>query len=189
MRGRTTNLTALSADTRDYFLKLPGYDTLRLVLARRAILVEGPSDELIVQKAFQMQYGMLPLEVGVDVITVGSLAFRRFLQIAELLETKVDVVTDNDGDATKLEERYSRYVNHPHIRIQYDTDNSVPSLEQQLLKANGRDTTNSIIGKKYQTDDEILSFLRNNKTECALRFFEAVTPWKAPEYIVRAISE
>jgi predicted ATP-dependent endonuclease of OLD family len=32
--------------------KLPGYDTLRLILCNKAILVEGPSDELIVQKAY-----------------------------------------------------------------------------------------------------------------------------------------
>ena len=37
----------------NYFKKLPGYDTLRLVLAKRVILVEGPSDELVVQRAYR----------------------------------------------------------------------------------------------------------------------------------------
>ena len=58
----------LSQDTRDYFMKLPGYDTLRLIMSKRTILVEGPSDELIVQKAYKAQHGRLPLEDGVDVI-------------------------------------------------------------------------------------------------------------------------
>lgn len=40
-------MTSLPADTQDYFRKLSGYDTLRVVLARRSILVEGPSDELV----------------------------------------------------------------------------------------------------------------------------------------------
>jgi predicted ATP-dependent endonuclease of OLD family len=99
--GKSTTLKSLDPATQDYFLKLPGYDTLRLILARRAILVEGPSDELIVQKAFQVLNGKMPIEMGVDVITVGSLAFKRFLDIAKILGTKVDVVTDNDGDVTK----------------------------------------------------------------------------------------
>src|SRR5262249_37025939 len=53
--GVTTTLKALTPETLDYFMKLPGFDTLRLILSKRAILVEGPSDELIVQKAFLMK--------------------------------------------------------------------------------------------------------------------------------------
>ena len=58
---KTFNLSQLSTETRDYFVKLPGYDTLRLVLAAKAILVEGPSDELIVQRAYLDKYGTMPL--------------------------------------------------------------------------------------------------------------------------------
>jgi putative ATP-dependent endonuclease of the OLD family len=50
-RGQTLRLSELDKDTRRYFMKLPGHDTLRLILARRTILVEGPSDELVVQRA------------------------------------------------------------------------------------------------------------------------------------------
>lgn len=46
-------MTVLTPDTYSYFKKLPGYDTLRLILAHRVILVEGPSDDLIVQHAYK----------------------------------------------------------------------------------------------------------------------------------------
>ena len=46
--GETMIMEDLSSDTKDYFMKLPGYDTLRLILSSEAILVEGPSDALIV---------------------------------------------------------------------------------------------------------------------------------------------
>jgi len=77
-----TNLSSLSEDTIEYFEKLPGYDTLRIVLCEKAILVEGPSDELIVQRAYKDVHGNLPIEDGIDVITVDSLAFKRYLEIA-----------------------------------------------------------------------------------------------------------
>ncbi|MEI7728352.1 MAG: AAA family ATPase [Verrucomicrobiota bacterium] len=93
-----TSLAKLPAETYDYFKKLSGYDTLRLILAKRTILVEGPSDELIVQKAFLTKYGKLPLGDGVDVINVRGLSFPRFLDIAKELAKPVAVVTDNDGD-------------------------------------------------------------------------------------------
>ncbi len=76
---QTTRISELPADTLRYFKRLSGYDTLRLVLAKRAILVEGPSDELIVQRAFLDKHGVLPMEAGVDVINVRGLSFKRFL--------------------------------------------------------------------------------------------------------------
>ncbi len=51
--GKTATLKDLTPETHDYFMKLPGFDTLRLILSRRCILVEGPSDELIVQRSVQ----------------------------------------------------------------------------------------------------------------------------------------
>ncbi len=80
--GKPLRLNELSPDTYEYFKKLPGHDTLRLILSKRSVLVEGPSDELIVQKAFFGRHGASPLECGVDVISVKSLAFKRFLEIA-----------------------------------------------------------------------------------------------------------
>jgi len=43
-----------------------------MILCRKAILVEGPSDELIVQKAYSKQKDRLPIEDEVDVISVGT---------------------------------------------------------------------------------------------------------------------
>ena len=40
-------LGTLDGDTQDYFRKLSGYDTLRLILAKSVILVEGPSDSAV----------------------------------------------------------------------------------------------------------------------------------------------
>ena len=60
-------LNKLPQDTQSYFKRLSGYDTLRVILAKKVILVEGPSDELIIQKAFLVKHGKLPIEAGVDV--------------------------------------------------------------------------------------------------------------------------
>ena len=63
MPKKTVRLNELSAETYKFFEKLSGYDTLRLILCKKAILVEGDSDELIVQKAFMIYNdGKLPIE-------------------------------------------------------------------------------------------------------------------------------
>jgi hypothetical protein len=136
-----------------------------------------------------MRYGKMPLEMGVDVISVSSLAFKRFLDIALLLNTDVDVVTDNDGDVEKLERNYADYINAGNIAILFDGDTSYRTLEPQLVKANGRDLVNTILGKSYTTDEDLLKYMQDNKTECALRFFETTLPWIVPEYIANAVSQ
>jgi len=187
--GQPVALTELPPDTKDYFLKLPGYDTLRLILSQRSILVEGPSDELIVQRAYKDKHSKLPLEDGVDVISVGSLAFKRFLDIATLLNLDVRVVTDNDGDVAALETKYAAYLNaeNTSIRILYDDDESCHTLEPQLLKANSIDTLNSILGTTYTDTLVLLKHMDRNKTDCALKMFETEKPWTSPDYIKHAV--
>jgi hypothetical protein len=187
-RAKSATLAALSPDTRKYFVKLPGYDTLRLILADRTILVEGPSDELIVQAAFRRRHGVLPMSAGVDVISVRALAFKRFLEIAALLDLRADVVTDNDGDPAAVAEKYKAYAGSERLRIRYDKDPGCKTLEPQLLKANGLEVVNKILGTTYKSDADLLDFMSKNKTDVALGFFETNEDWKAPPYIEEAIA-
>ena len=187
--GQTATLAGLTPDTKDYFMKLPGYDTLRLILSKRSILVEGPSDELVVQRAYKDKHGKPPLENGVDVISVGSLAFKRFLQVAALLSLDVRVVTDNDGVVEALKSRYKDYLNgtHPTIKICYDGNVESRTLEPQLLKANSREMLNSILGTSHKDDAALLKYMDQNKTDCALKMFESKEDWVTPDYIANAI--
>ncbi len=185
-RGANITLKALKPDTQEYFMRLPGHDTLRLILAKHSILVEGPSDELIIQAAYKKLHGKLPLDRGVDVISVRSLAFKRFLEIAVLLNRPVSVVTDNDGDVAAVVEKYKDFT-QSNIRIHYDTDERYKTLEPQLLKVNGRPAVEKILGKEFPDDDALLGYMEKNKTDVALKFFSTTEPWKAPQYIVDAI--
>ncbi len=187
--NKAMTLDDLSLDTKKYFMKLPGYDTLRLLLSSTAILVEGPSDELIVQKAYRSQHGKLPLQDGVDVISVDSLAFKRFLEIGRILDLKIRVVTDNDGDVDAVKVKYKDYLNGQsrNIEILYDSDESYRTLEPQLLKANSLMVLNDVLGKNFETESELLEFMANNKTDCALKIFDSEKSITFPGYISNAV--
>lgn len=185
-RDNYLTLEQLPPDTYEYFMKLPGHDTLRLILATKAILVEGPSDELIVQRAFaDANNGKSPLEMGVDVISVKSLSFKRFLDIAKALKINARVVTDNDGSVAKLKRRYDGYIEY----ICYDDDESCKTLEPQLLKANSLQTLNVVFGTTFTADPDLLEFMSLNKTDCALKIFSSQQPIKYPRYILDAIQK
>jgi predicted ATP-dependent endonuclease of OLD family len=187
---KTLSLKDLSSDTQKYFKKLPGYDTLRLLIAKKAILVEGPSDELFVQKAYKQIHDRLPIHDGIDVITVRGLSFKRFLEIARITNSDVIVITDNDGDYEKnIKQKYVDYLNVPNIKICYDKDNNAKTLELQIAKYNELETMNQILGSDKKSQDNLIEYMLNNKTECALKIFDSLIDIIIPDYIRNAIEE
>ncbi|MBI4718127.1 MAG: AAA family ATPase [Planctomycetes bacterium] len=181
--GQPTRITDLSPDTVRFFKKLPGFDTLRLALAESAILVEGPSDELILQRAYQDKHGRLPIEDGIDVISVG-LSHNRFAELAIRLGRRVWLVTDNDGrslDAVK--ERFSKYLVENKVTLHTADDPKLNTLEPNIVKANNLRTLNSALGVKYATKDDVLRAMLADKTAWALAIFESDTKLHMPQYI------
>lgn len=188
----------------EFFKKVSGYDTLRLILCKKAILVEGDSDELVVQKAYQSQNnGRLPIEDQIDVISVGT-SFLRFLELADALKLSVAVVTDNDGDVAGLEKKYADYIKEnkkDKITICYDQVEDTGTLkigekpynyntlEPKILKANGNNITlfNSILGTDYSTIEDLQKYMKHHKTETALAIFNTNEEVVFPAYIMEAI--
>ena len=183
----------LPSDTYKYFQKLAGYETLRLILSNKAVLVEGPSDELVFQKLYKQESNdKLPIEDGIDVISVQSLAFKRFLDIANLLNKNVAVITDNDGDFdTNITHKYQGYLGLTHIFISADNKNDLNTLEPQFFDVNKHDLSKlrSVIGypTTYTENQQIINYMINQKTDWALKLFESDIILEYPIYIKRVV--
>ncbi|RYZ93178.1 MAG: hypothetical protein EOP06_01895 [Proteobacteria bacterium] len=186
-RNGCMTLQDLTDDTRDYFLKLPGHDTLRMILSKRVILVEGPSDELVVMKAYKKVHGVLPLEHGVDIVSVKSLAFKRFLEISKLLKIAVAVVTDNDGSIDTLKSKYLGFLDIAHIQICFSSDETLKTLEPQICAKNSLANLNLALNKKFNSVDEVCEYMSINKTDSALAIFNSKIDLNWPDYILKAI--
>ncbi|WP_077614296.1 ATP-dependent nuclease [Caenibacillus caldisaponilyticus] len=187
---RNGTLNELPQDTKEYFQKLPNYDTLRFILSKKVILVEGPADELIVQRAYYQKYKKLPLDDGIDIISVNGLSFKRFLDIAKLLHIDTVVVTDNDSDFEKnIIKKYKDY-EVENIKFCYSRDNDLNTLEPQVLKCHSGnyEKLKVILGKPDKSEDELLHYMSNNKSEWALKvFLNKTIELNFPEYIYDAI--
>ena len=189
----TTKFDELPEGDADYFEKLPGYDTLRLILAKKAILVEGPSDELIVQRAYKDKYDLLPIEDGVDVISVRGLSFKRFLDIAIRLNKRVTVVTDNDGNyETRVRKKYQDYENIDCIKVFASDNENLKTLEPQFVEVNRDKLTEirKLVGiseTDYPAQINVSDYMEDNKTEWALAVFNSDKTFSYPAYITEAI--
>jgi putative ATP-dependent endonuclease of OLD family len=190
--NKILKLDNLSHDTYNFFKKLAGYPTLRLLLCKKAVLVEGDSDELIYQKAYLVKNKKLPIQNGIDVVSVG-LSFKRFLEIAAHITIKVAVITDNDGNVEdKVIKKYKDYEKCKNIKMFFDTDNKLNTLEPQFIKANDKSLkilcdAIGINYDKYNDFDKINSYMQNNKTTWALKIFETKEKIAFPKYIMNAV--
>ncbi|KJH73718.1 ATP-dependent nuclease [Pseudomonas sp. ES3-33] len=118
--------------------RLPGYDTLRVALSRKVVLVEGPSDELILKKIYKDTHKeRLPEQDGIDIIVVRGVGFKTFIAIGKEIGTAINVLRDNDGDyENNVVEARKEYTDFPNIKLVSSTDNNEFSLEPAMILAN-----------------------------------------------------
>ena len=170
-------------DTQKYFQKLAGFETLRLILSNKAILVEGPSDELIVQKAYMKKHdGHLPIQDNIDVISVKGVQAQRFLNLVGDLPIKIAVVTDNDGDyENNIKEKYRDFADKTNIGVFSNEDNDQNTLEPSFAACNDEQKLKVFLG--YNGKKTISKYMETCKSEWAYRVFFEENDFSFPQYI------
>lgn len=120
--------------------RLPGYDTLRVALSRNVILVEGPSDELVLKKIYHRKHDRLPEQDGIDIIVVHGVGFDTFISVGMEIGTSINVLRDNDGaydeNVVKARDAYAAY---PNIKLISSAKDEEFSLEPAMIYANATD--------------------------------------------------
>ncbi|MDQ3913806.1 MAG: AAA family ATPase [Actinomycetota bacterium] len=185
--GRPVRLGELGADTVDYFRKLPGYDTLRLVLAEKLALVEGPSDAIVLERAFRDAVHKSPLEAGVDIVSMGGLTFKRALEVCSCLGRQAVALQDNDGVEPDTIEASVEHLLEEGRRVLLVSNPALGrTLEPQLGAVNEDSLLREVLGLSARAD--IQTWMRNNKAEAALRILDSPRTISYPSYIQEAVS-
>ena len=174
-------LKDLSDDTAKYFMKVPPASIIEFALAKKAILVEGPSEYMLMEKFYEECAGFSPEADGVYIIDVRGLSFKRYLDIAKLTGCKVAVMTDNDKDYQKhCVDKYKDFELDINIAIFYETDNTNWTFEIMLYEDNTTlcNTLFGLLAREY---------MLNNKTEAAYTLLSQENEIVVPDYIRRGI--
>ncbi|UUY01793.1 AAA family ATPase [Svornostia abyssi] len=184
--GDTMKLTDLDDSTVEYFQKLAGYDTLRIALASKVVFVEGPSDELIFQRAFRDAKHMDPVDAGIDVIAMGGLTAKRALKLCAALGRRAVVLQDNDGlSVDEVREPVEQLLEAGKREMRVSDPTNGPTLEPQLIAANSEATLRSVLGLRQ--DANVEKWMTREKTEAALRILKSQESIAYPAYITEAI--
>lgn len=164
-------LESLNRDTANFFKKAPNHNILEFVLSDKVLLVEGDAEYILAESFFHSHLGRSLEEVGVHVISVGGTSFKRYLELAKLLNIKTAVIRDNDGNyQLNCVDRYESYVTD-NIKIFADDDNDRFTFEVGLYRDN-----ENICNSVFENPRRILStldYMLKNKTDSALALLEA----------------
>lgn len=179
-------LSALDPETVSYFKKLPGYDTLRIILASKIVLVEGLSDEIVFERIFLDTYGKRSMEYGIDVLSMRGLSLARGLELCAALNKPIVALGDNDGvDPAELRGAVAAWLKKGERELFIGEVAQGVTLEPQLIHHCGEPLLREILGIAPHAD--LMKWMTREKTEAALRISESAKKIVPPAYMLEAV--
>lgn len=174
--------------------------------ARRVILVEGISEQILIPIFFHMEYGQTLESIGATVVNVNGVAFKHFLEIIKNgYFIKCGVLTDRDkgkkteNRAENLKVKYAKFNNVIDVSINEDT------FEKEIIQYNKVGKGNEILmgvfktlhkinyqkyQKKWETEIDVANYfseIENDKSDFAFTLHEELLEsndgFVIPDYI------
>lgn len=168
-----------------------------MILCKSAILVEGPTDEMIVTYYYKKKYSCHPFDDGIELLSVEGVGFKAYANLAKNFEKKLAILTDNDNlDKTELLEKRGLANLPEQIKVFSDDDIKVNStIEPSFISANKKNIqslSDNVRLRKMKNDtfEQLNIFMTNNKTDWAYRILSNSdnNNFEIPQYIKNAIS-
>ena len=193
---KSKKLKNIDKDIAKFFQKSDNNSLLQFLLAKKVILVEGATEYILIPKVFKQILNKTLEEENIDIISCNGVTYKNFIHIAELMEKKVIVITDNDENEEKINEMNNYNKQHDNIKIYMDSNVQNWTWEVCFYKLNV-DKLKKIIeiedGAKYSykgisyESEPVLGKMLNNKSETAYKVYTADKEFKYPSYVEEAL--
>lgn len=184
------SLNNLTEDTAEYFNRLDNLDILRFILAEKCILVEGAVEYILLPQVIYKLTGKTISELGIDIISMGSISHERYREIALILNKKrIATITDNDKKesllGTDIGDNFSVFrgstINDWTLEVAFYNCNS--SYFEEIYKKK-----NTKPEYRDKPCPKGLAHMLKNKTENAIIMAANIEDIEIPEYIKEAIA-
>lgn len=177
-------LSNLHPTTAIFFIKAPNKNLLEFILSKKVILVEGDAEFILLEKFFQTYFHQQPYQLNVHIIAVGGLSFKRYMEVANLLEIKTAVIRDNDGKyESNIVENYENYISK-FSQVFASTDNNLNTFEVGLYSIN-KELCDMVFIPRLKTRT-VQEFMLAEKTESAYLLLLSRHDIHIPDYIINA---
>ena len=182
----TALLRSLPEETARFFMKAPDNGILEFILSRKVILVEGDAEYLLIEAFYTNLFSERIEQSDIHVISVGGTSFKRYLDLAKLLQIRTAVIRDNDGDAlVNCVMNYSEYVSDE-IQVFYENNDDLRTFEICLYEVNGSICDDLFSAGRRKLS--VIDYMLKNKVDAAFELLnQMAAELIAPPYIKEAL--
>lgn len=186
-------LNDLDEKVSNYFLKSDNSKLMEFILSKKIILVEGNTEYMLLPNFYKRIYNRDIDQDDIFVISAAGLGYKNYIEIANKLNKKLAILTDNDKKQEIINEIKSFNETNTKIKIFTDEDVNRWTIEVCLYNDN-KAKIDEIIeidpnanyyfhGRDY---GKKLGKMLNNKTEIAYKLLE-VDELVVPSYMKEAM--
>jgi putative ATP-dependent endonuclease of OLD family len=186
--SQPVSLKDLSQETADFFMKAPDNNLLELALCKKAILVEGDAEFILMDALYKNSADGASTDTdGVHVISVDGTSFKRYFELAKLLGIKVAAIRDNDGDyQANCVANYADFTSAS-IQVFADAADARHTFEVCMYEDN-RDICEGQFRAARKTLN-VQDYMLKNKTDAAFQLLgKKGAELVAPKYIQGAVA-
>ena len=186
------HLTDSDKHLTNYLRKRPNFDILKLLLSNKTVLVEGTTEEMLINAILYRNNGNVS---SLEVISIEQTGFTVFMDVwlqvnKGNVNKRISIIRDYDNnDSTK--DKHQKYdIDNDNIRVRTTTKYT---LEDDLAEADGNlDRLNKLFKKNYNTSDEMAEFMKKSKAERMLTIADSILdkkkdPITLPKHIQEAL--
>jgi putative ATP-dependent endonuclease of OLD family len=168
-------------------MKAPDNNLLELALCKKAILVEGDAEFILMDALYKGSAGTASAHKdGVHVISLDGTSFKRYFEIAGILGIKVAAIRDNDGDyQANCVENYSDFARDS-TKVFADPDPARRTFEICMYQDNKDLCDNQFSASRRKLN--VQDYMLKNKADAAFKLLDAGLPLVAPKYIKDAVT-
>jgi hypothetical protein len=176
---KAVRLSNSGAKLQNYLRKRPNFDILKLLFADTVMLVEGPSEEMLINAFLSINPDTLN---NIEIISVGQKGYRIFLDIWLDLNSRneakrIGVVRDYDDQKQAKKDHDIYDEEHENITVR-TTENY--TLEDDLVnKADNCKVLSELFGIKNEAE-EVSKHMKAGKTEGMLQVCDALLDEENP---------
>lgn len=183
--GKAISLKQVDGKLVNYLAKRPNFDTLRILFAKRLILVEGPTEEMFINTLLDKELGILN---EIEVIAIGQKGYKTFLDIWLLIHKDdssscIGVVRDFDNQPNAKKEHQVYDDEHGNIFVRTTEEYT---LEDELIATGENKKT---IKDYFGIEENVSMFLKDSKADNMRCLCEAVSEDKITIELPKHIGE
>lgn len=189
------SLSSVDPEVAKFFVKANDNAFLQLLLSPKVILVEGATEFLLLPHFYKQLTNHTIEEDCISVISCNGISYKKYLAIAENVNKRIAVITDNDGKQSRINESetFNQKHNMQQIFMGLTTDDwtwevCVYNINKKILDG----MINVQRGSKYLFHDKdygaVLGKMLNNKVDTAYQMLTSGNVFEVPQYIKDAIA-